>query len=255
MANKKVKIIKDTSLISVDVASKSEVVANTSHQTTDTFLNAKIDQETKRAKNVEQDLQAQIRNLKEGGYSVTDVVSTYADLVNYNKSLLVEKDVIIVLADESMGGGVTTMYRWNGHNFISLGSSNYTVAQIDTLFEDVNNRLEYLEQKPSLRDVVLTYNDLVNYDTTGLVVGDLIAVLEDSTHSHATTYYRFNENGGFDYFGGLGPIYYNRDEIDAKFDEVNAILEDHEERITENRTDIDSRMDYSDTERVLHGGE
>lgn len=249
----KVKIIKDTSLIPMDVSSKSEIKTNSGCQATDAFLNDKIDKEITRAKTREDELEEQIKELHLRGFSVKDVVLTYQDLVNYDTSILRNKDVIIVLNDDSVGEGVSTLYRWGENGFTSMGSSWYTVNQIDDLVEAINNRLDYLEDKSSLRNVVLTYQDLLEYNINELVVGDLIAILSDETKSHNSTYYRFNSNNTFDFVGSLGVNYYTKDEIDAKLNAIYVILDDHEIRITDNRTELNNRISESDAYDILVG--
>lgn len=45
-------------------------------------------------------------------------------------------------------------------------------------------------------DIVDTYTDLTNYDTSKLKDNDIIKVLSDSTHSDLSSYYRWNKSSG-----------------------------------------------------------
>lgn len=66
-------------------------------------------------------------------------------------------------------------------------------------------------------DIVGTYAELQNYDTTKLHNNDIIKVLSDETRNGATTYYRWSTStSDFTYIGSEGP-YYTRSEADSTF--------------------------------------
>lgn len=70
---------------------------------------------------------------------------------------------------------------------------------------DVEDEVEELKNNPDVVDIVDTYADLQAYDTSTLTDKDIIRVLEDSTHSNKSTYYRWNApTNQFDYIGEAG---------------------------------------------------
>ena len=70
---------------------------------------------------------------------------------------------------------------------------------------DVEDEVEELKNNPDVVDIVETYQDLQNYDTSTLTDKDIIRVLEDSTRSNSSTYYRWNATTNqFDYIGEAG---------------------------------------------------
>lgn len=70
---------------------------------------------------------------------------------------------------------------------------------------DVEDEVEELKNNPDVVDIVDTYADLQAYDTSTLTDKDIIRVLEDSTHSNSSTYYRWNATTNqFDYIGEAG---------------------------------------------------
>lgn len=77
------------------------------------------------------------------------------------------------------------------------------------IWQEINT----IEAASDVVDVVGTYADLQNYDTSTLHNNDLIKVLSDSTHNDAITYYRWNGTT-FTYVGAEGP-YYTTAETDA----------------------------------------
>lgn len=61
-------------------------------------------------------------------------------------------------------------------------------ARVNALDEDVQE----LKSNPDVVDIVSTYQDLQNYDTSTLTDKDIIRVLSDSTHGNQSSYYRYN---------------------------------------------------------------
>lgn len=67
---------------------------------------------------------------------------------------------------------------------------------------DVEDEVEELKNNPDVVDIVDTYQDLQDYDTSTLTDKDIIRVLQDSTHSGNSTYYRWNATTNqFDFVG------------------------------------------------------
>lgn len=245
----KMKVIKDTSLIPMDVSTTSCINTHSGSDTKDSFLNAKIDKEIERATSREDNLQEQIDNLRDKGFSVKDVVATHDDLVNYNTKYLVIDDIIVVMDD----GDCSAYYRWDGTQFNTLGSSSYTIDKIDDLIQDLQSQIDYLGQKGSIRDVLLTHQALEEYDITSLIEGDILIVLVDENLNSATTYYKMNSQGTMEVCGSVGPNYYNKREIDEKLDEIYEILDNHDGRITDNRNELNDRISEEEAYNILVG--
>ena len=67
---------------------------------------------------------------------------------------------------------------------------------------DVEDEVEELKNNPDVVDIVETYADLQNYDTSTLTDKDIIRVLQDETHDGDSTYYRYSTSTGeFTYVG------------------------------------------------------
>ena len=80
---------------------------------------------------------------------------------------------------------------------------------------DIWQEINTIEAASDVVDVVGTYSELENYDTSKLHDKDLIKVLTDETHNDAITYYRWSTSlGAFSYVGAEGP-YYTTAETDA----------------------------------------
>lgn len=82
--------------------------------------------------------------------------------------------------------------------------------------EDVKiwDEIELIEMSSDVVDIVGTYAELQQYDTSKLHDNDIIKVLQDETHSNETAYYRWSTTTStFSYVGSEGP-YYTESEID-----------------------------------------
>lgn len=81
--------------------------------------------------------------------------------------------------------------------------------------QELWDEIEIIEAASDVVDVVGTYADLENYDTSALHDKDLIKVLQDETRDDAITYYRWSaSNEEFSYVGAEGP-YYTASETDT----------------------------------------
>ena len=81
----------------------------------------------------------------------------------------------------------------------------------------LQQQIDAISAASGVVDIVGTYADLQNYDTTKLHDNDIIKVLDDSTQNDATTYYRWDtDTSTFSYIGSEGP-YYTKSEADSEF--------------------------------------
>ena len=70
----------------------------------------------------------------------------------------------------------------------------------------LQNQIDAITSASDVVDVVSTYQDLLDYDTSKLTDKDVIKVMQDSTHSNAISYYRWVSNA-WSYVGSEGPFY------------------------------------------------
>ncbi len=87
----------------------------------------------------------------------------------------------------------------------------------DAADQDLQEQIDAIVASSDVVDIVGTYAELQNYDTSKLHDNDIIKVLTDETRDDATTYYRWDDGTGtFTYIGSEGP-YYTKGEADATF--------------------------------------
>ena len=104
----------------------------------------------------------------------------------------------------------------------------YDKDETDTLLEtealtrdgadqELQEQIDALAASSDVVDIVGTYAELQNYDTTKLHDNDIIKVLTDESRGGATAYYRWDDDtDAFTYIGSEGP-YYTKGETDATF--------------------------------------
>lgn len=83
--------------------------------------------------------------------------------------------------------------------------------------EDVKiwDEIELIEMSSDVVDIVGTYAELQQYDTSKLHNNDIIKVLQDETHDDKIAYYRWSTStSAFSYVGSEGP-YYTESEVDV----------------------------------------
>lgn len=110
----------------------------------------------------------------------------------------------------------------NDSNYVNATQMQQAIETEKTNRENsdvaLQNQIDAITVSSDVVDIVGTYTELQNYDTTKLTNDDLIKVLQDSTHNDAMSYYRWvitNNVGSWDYVGSEGP-FYTKSENDEK---------------------------------------
>lgn len=126
----------------------------------------------------------------------------------------------------------------------NIESNTYTKTEVDTLLgekatttalgEEITARenadtslqrqIDSIVASSDVVDIVGTYQELLNYDTSHLGDNDIIKVLDDNTHNNATSYFRFKKSTNtWQYIGSEGP-YYTKSETDTLLNgKVNVV--------------------------------
>ena len=97
-------------------------------------------------------------------------------------------------------------------------------TQLNNVDNNLQNQIDAIVASSDVVDIVGTYQELQNYDTSKLGDNDIVKVLEDSTHNNATSYFRWKKTQStWQYIGSEGP-YYTKSEtnnlLDDKVDKV-----------------------------------
>ena len=81
---------------------------------------------------------------------------------------------------------------------------------------DLQEQIDTIAASSDVVDIVGTYQELMQYDTSHLTINDVIKVLDDETENDATTYYRWT-NDGWLFIGQEGP-YYTKSQVNELLD-------------------------------------
>ena len=110
---------------------------------------------------------------------------------------------------------------------------------------DLQEQIDTIAASSDVVDIVGTYQELMQYDTSHLTINDVIKVLDDETENDATTYYRWT-NDGWLFIGQEGP-YYTKSQVNellaGKLDD--DALDDYYDK-TETDALLTGKADVSD---------
>ena len=155
------------------------------------------------------------------GAQVQSAIAGKQDKLTAGTNIQINNDVISATdTTYSAGSGLDL----NGTTF-SVDTD--TIATVQDVSDEATTRensdanlqgqIDALTVSSDVIDVLGTYQDLQNYDTTHVKANDIIKVLQDSTHNNAMSYYRWvvtSNVGAWVYVGSEGP-YYTKSEADA----------------------------------------
>lgn len=92
---------------------------------------------------------------------------------------------------------------------------NTEITNRTDAINDLQAQIDGMEAKSAVAGIVQSYAELLAYDTSKLLEGDVICVLCDETQEDATTYYAF-KNNSFEFVGSEGSKY-SKSESDARY--------------------------------------
>lgn len=91
---------------------------------------------------------------------------------------------------------------------------------------NLQSQIDAITVSSDVIDVLGTYQDLQNYDTSHVKANDIIKVLQDSTHNDSMSYYRWvivDHIGSWQYVGSEGPYYTISQTDNLLNDKVNKV--------------------------------
>lgn len=151
---------------------------------------------------------------------VNDLTNYYLKTDTYSKT-----ETNNLLADKADKTEIPTKTSQltNDSNFVNQTQMTNAIGEETTARQnadiDLQNQIDAITVSSDVIDVLGTYQDLVDYDTSHVKANDVIKVLQDSTHSNAMSYYRWEIVGGvghWEYVGSEGP-FYTKSESDSIF--------------------------------------
>lgn len=134
----------------------------------------------------------------------------------------------------------------NDSGFIPQSELTSAINEEKALRQNADNNLQSqidaISASSDVIDVLGTYQDLQNYDTSHVKANDIIKVLQDSTHDNAQSYYRWvitDHTGAWQYVGSEAPTY-TKSEINEKFQDVDSDISGISNDVDNIKDDIDT---------------
>lgn len=233
-------------------------------------LNDEINDVNDNLISVSSNLNTLINNNKENQNSINDYFSgtidnlkTYVDLQdNYLSGSIDYVSANLITSANNIINYTDNLINITNKTLSSVSSTlntaiNYTAEQLsddidnlsDSLTDEITDRIsadntlqnnitalqgqiETIEATQNVIDLVGTYTDLQNYDTTNVKIHDKIQVITDSTHDNQSTIYSW-ENNSWSYVGMFGP-YYTKSQVDEIHRTNNLTVSYNDEIVTLN---------------------
>lgn len=146
------------------------------------------------------------------------VVSERGDSTEYaaSQEWLTRELEVLEAADETLQDNIDAEAETREADDKTL-QDNIDNEEADRIAADTEiwDEIEAIEAASDVVDIVGTYEELENYDTSALKDNDIIKVLQDETHDDAIAYYRWDTaTEAFTFVGVEGP-YYTASETDT----------------------------------------
>lgn len=265
-----------TNLITTTSATLEENIENVNERLLE-IIETDIDDVTSAINDLQNELETEITNRIENDNELSSNISDeYTRSVNRENELeqLIETETTRALSAEeniktdlnnvvvSATAEFTNVY--NNLNTSATKLSNDIKTEIEVrktkdaeLDNKINNevislneKIDTIEATQNVVDIVGTYQDLINYDTTNLKNNDKIQVLTDEQQENSTTIYNWNLSNWI-LVGKLGPYYTQTEintELSKKQDNLSAgdgiditnNLVSHSVKILENNAEEDT---------------
>lgn len=195
-------------------------------------------------------VQREVIKISKGGGTVDSVNGKTGDVILTAQDVGALPDTTVIPSKTSQ---LTNDSDFATETFVTNAVGAETESRIGA-DNGLQNQIDALAASSDVTDIVGTYSDLENYDTSKLNDNDIIKVLQDETQNDKTTYYRWDKHTEtFSLIGEEGP-YYTKSAADQKFqDKLTAgsnitIDANNEISATDTTYSAGSGLTLSDTE-------
>lgn len=158
------------------------------------------------------------------GAQVQSAIAGKQDKLTAGTNIQINNDVISATGTTySAGSGLNlsgTTFSVDTNTIATVQDVSNEATTRENSDANLQGQIDALTVSSDVIDVLGTYQDLQNYDTSHVKANDIIKVLQDSTHNNAMSYYRWvitDHVGAWVYVGSEGP-YYTKSEADALLD-------------------------------------
>lgn len=148
------------------------------------------------------------------GAQVQNAIAGKQDRLTAGTNIQINNDVISATdTTYSAGSGLNldgTTFSVDTNTIATVQDVTNEATTRENSDANLQGQIDALTVSSDVIDVLGTYQDLQNYDTTHVKENDIIKILQDSTHSNAMSYYKWvitSNVGAWVYVGGEGPFY------------------------------------------------
>ena len=191
-------------------------------------INKVTDNDMNEIKSVVNDNSDDLENLET---TTTEYVSNTDTRMNALENSMTNLEDDVDNFEQTIQGDITDIET----SIDNITSTTYTKTEVDTLLNSkatttalneettarenadtsLQRQIDSIVASSDVVDIVGTYQELLNYDTSKLGDNDIIKVLDDSTHNNATSCFRWKKSTTtWQYIGSEGP-YYTKSETDT----------------------------------------
>lgn len=163
------------------------------------------------------------------GAQVQSAIAGKQDKLTAGTNIQINNDVISATdTTYSAGSGLNldgTTFSVDTNTIATVQDVSNEATTRENSDANLQGQIDALTVSSDVIDVLGTYQDLQNYDTTHVKANDIIKVLQDSTHNNAMSYYRWvitDNIGAWVYVGSEGP-YYTKSEADTLLNDKQNI--------------------------------
>lgn len=142
----------------------------------------------------------EISNIKEEQTTQNDNIQTNSNNISDLQSNKADKNEIPTDLSQLSNENTKFVNETGLENAISQEKTQRKNAD-----NNLQNQIDAITASTDVIDIVGTYQDLQDYDTSKVKQNDVIKVLQDSTHNNAMSYYRWQNQ--WIYVGSEGPYY------------------------------------------------
>lgn len=202
MATQKIEYQNKVAIDDVGVPEKNKITADNMNEIKEVVNN--------NADNADETTAAINSRIDTANNAINNIVENTYTKTETNEKLAQKADISDIPTDLSQLSNATT-------KFVNETQLQEETTARENTDNNLQGQIDAIVASSDVVDIVGTYQELQNYDTSHLGDNDIIKVLLDSTHNNATSYYRWKKHTStWQYIGSEGP-YYTKSESNEKF--------------------------------------
>lgn len=178
MATQKIEYQNKVAIDDVGVPEKNKITAENMNEIKEVVNN--------NADNFDETTAAINERIDTANNAINNIVENTYTKTETDEKLAQKADISDIPTDLSQLSNATT-------KFVNETQLQEETTARENADNDLQGQIDAIVAASDVVDIVGTYQELENYDTSHLGDNDIIKVLKDSTHNNATSYYRWKK--------------------------------------------------------------